>query len=176
MFKKLVLMLIATFGAKSFAEMEVYGCRLPKPGADSSVFLFAYDAKPLGLLEGDSGRLAKWPYGDASEAPIKCGVAPVYDLTRENSTRSGEGVKTDALQFTCQLFQASEQGISLTIVSFMFDRKEKKLWNANYSDGHINVQVKDKYITSSSAEPRRFACQKLEMPQDPGDESDGDAN
>lgn len=157
--KSLVMMILLCASASSFAEMEFYGCQLPQPGKDASVFLFAYEEAQKGLLEGDSGILAMWPYGKVGH---KCGVTTVYDLTRKDPAREFLGVRTDALQFTCQKVTGSEEGLSVSTITFMFDRKSLTLWNAVYSDVHYNAQVKDKYIASSVSEPRRFNCMKLD--------------
>lgn len=159
MIKKLMMMLVAGVSVSSFAEMEYYGCQLPQPGKDASVFLFAYEEAQRGLLEGDSGVLAMWPYGKVAH---KCGVTTVYDLTRKDPAREYQGVKTGTLQFTCQRVSASEEGLSVSTITFMFDRQSLTLANAVYSDAHLNAQVKDKYIASSVGEPRRFACVKLD--------------
>ncbi len=159
MLKKCALLLVATVMVSAYGEPEYYGCQLPQPGKDSSVFLFLYDEAQKGLLEGYSGVLAMWPYG---KVPHKCGVAAVYDLNQKNPGVLGHGVKTGALQFTCQRVQGGTEGISVSTITFTFDRVTKVLSNAVYSDVILNVQVKDKYIASSVPEPRRFICDKLD--------------
>ena len=159
MIRKLAIMLVAVASTSSFAEREFYGCQLPQPGKEASVFLFAYDESQKGLLEGDSGMLAMWPYG---KVPHKCGVTAAYDLTRKDPARSNLGVRTGAMQFTCQLITGGQEGLSISTITFTFDRKTLTLWNAVYSDAHFNAQVKDKYIASSVSEPRLFECMKLD--------------
>ncbi len=159
MLKKITLLALATVMVGASAEPEYFGCVLPKEGKESSVFLFLYDEAEKGLLDGDSGVLAMWPYG---KVPHKCGVAAVYDLTKPNPQILDQGSKGGALQFTCQRVQGGEEGINVSTITFTFDRSTKVLSNAVYSDVILNTQVKDKYIATSVAEARRFVCDKLD--------------
>lgn len=162
MFKKLVMMVMVSVVFEVMAEQEYYACVLPEPIRESSMFVFMYDEVQKGLLDGDSGILGMWPYGKGAH---KCGVTPFYDLTQKDAVRSNLGVKTSALQFTCQRMTLSDEGASLSTITFVFDRESKTLWNAVYSDAHYNEKVADKYIANSTPESRRFICDKLDPSQ-----------
>lgn len=157
--KNLLMLALATMVLSAHAEPEYFGCVLPEEGKESTIFLFLYDETPKGLLDGDTGILAAWPYG---KVPHKCGVAPVYDLTTKDEAKPSLGKQTSALQFTCQRLSVSGEGASMSTITFMFDRASKTLWNAVYSDVQISKQVKDGYIASSTPESRRFMCDKLD--------------
>ena len=159
MLKKITLLALATVFVGASAAPEYYGCVLPKEGKESSAFLFLFDEAQKGLLDGDSGVLAMWPYG---KVPHKCGVASVFDLTKPNPQIPDQGTRGAFLQFTCQRVQASEEGINVSTITFTFDRTTNVLANAVYSDMILNAQVKDKYITTSVSEARRFLCEKLD--------------